>query len=59
VFWVALFVPLGVVSVAVLGFFTWQLWRRVQQFGRDVAAAGDRIGQASAEIQRVAPQPRR
>lgn len=58
-FWVALFVPLGVVSVAVLGFFTFRLWRQVRQFGRDVAAAGDRINQASAEIQRVAPQPRR
>jgi hypothetical protein len=60
VFWVALFVPVGVVSIAVLGLLTWRLWRQVRQFGRDVAAAGERIGRAAEEVQRLAPPaPRR
>jgi hypothetical protein len=54
-FWVALFVPVGVASVAVLGFLTWRLWRQVRQFGKDVAAAGERIGRASEELQRISP----
>jgi hypothetical protein len=56
VFWVALFVPVGVASIAVLGLLTWRLWRQVRQFGRDVAAAGERIGQASEEFQRISPR---
>ena len=59
-FWVALFVPLGVVSVAVLGLMTLRLWRQVRQFGRDVAAAGERISRASEELQQISPSaPRR
>jgi len=58
VFWVALFVPLGVASVAVLGLMTWRLWKQVRQFGRDVAAAGERISRASEELQRVSPAAR-
>ncbi len=54
-FWVALFVPVGVVSVAVLGLVAWRLWRQVRQLGRDVSAAGERISQASEELQRVSP----
>lgn len=54
-FWVALFVPLGVLSVLVLGLFTFRLWRQVRQFGREVSAAGERISQAAAQIQTVAP----
>lgn len=55
-FWVALFVPIGVVSIAVLGLLTWRLWRQVRQFGRDVAAAGERINRASEAIQQVSPR---
>jgi hypothetical protein len=48
------------VSIAVLGLLTWRLWRQVRQFGRDVAAAGERIGRAAEEVQRLAPPaPRR
>ena len=57
-FWVALFVPLGIVSMAVLGMITWRLWRQVRQFGRDVAAAGERINRASEALQRVSPGDR-
>ena len=54
-FFVVLFTSVGVVSLVVLGLLTLRLWRQVRQFGRDVAAAGDRIARASDELQRVAP----
>jgi hypothetical protein len=59
VFWVALFVPLGVLSVAVLGLMAWRLWKQVRQFGRDVAAAGERINRASEEFQEISSPSRR
>jgi hypothetical protein len=55
VFFVVLFTSVGVVSLVVLGLLTLRLWRQVRQFGRDVAAAGERIARASDELQRVAP----
>jgi hypothetical protein len=55
VFWVALFVPVGLVSVAVLGLVAWRLWRQVRQLGRDVSAASERISRASEELQRISP----
>jgi hypothetical protein len=58
VFWVALFVPLGVLSVAVIGLLAWRLWGQVRQFGRDVASAGERINRASEELQRVSTADR-
>ena len=54
-FWVALFVPVGLLSVALLGLVTWRLWRQVRQLGRDVSAAGERINRASEELQRISP----
>ena len=54
-FWVALFVPVGLGSVAFLGLVTWRLWRQIRQLGRDVAAAGERIGRVSEELQRISP----
>lgn len=54
-FWVALFVPVGLVSVAVLGLVAWRLWRQVRQLGRDVSAASERISRASEELQRISP----
>jgi hypothetical protein len=54
-FWVALFVPVGLVSVALLGLVSWRLWRQVRQLGRDVSAASERIGRASEELQRISP----
>ena len=52
-FYVALFVSVGVVSLAILGFLTLRLWRQVRQLGRDVAAAGERINRAMTEIDRI------
>ena len=54
-FWVALFVPVGVASIVFLGLLTWRLWRQVRQFGRDVSAASERISRASEELQRISP----
>ena len=54
-FFVVLFTSVGVVSLVVLGLLTLRLWRQVRQFGRDVAAAGERIARAGDELQRVAP----
>ena len=54
-FYAAVFVPLGIVTVLVLAAVGWRLWRQVRQLGREVAAASDRIGRASAELQRLAP----
>jgi hypothetical protein len=53
VFWVALFVPLGILSVAVIALFTLRLWRDVRQFGRTVSEAGDRIASATAALDRA------
>ena len=51
--WVLLYVALGVLSIAVLGLLTLRLWRQVRQLGRDVSAAGDRINSAMTEIEQI------
>ena len=51
--WVVLYVALGVLSIAVLGLLTLRLWRQVRQLGRDVSAAGDRINSAMTEIEQI------
>ncbi|MDQ1696286.1 MAG: hypothetical protein QOJ03_1639 [Frankiaceae bacterium] len=56
--WIVSAVVLAGAGLVVLGLFTLRLWRQVRQFGRDVAAAGERITQASDELQRAAPPPR-
>jgi len=53
VWWVLLYVALGVLSIAVLGLLTLRLWRQVRQLGRDVSAAGDRINSAMTEIEQI------
>jgi hypothetical protein len=58
VWWVVLYVCLGVVSIAVLALLTLRLWRQVRQLGRDVAAAGDRISTTMGEIEQIAPRGR-
>ncbi|HET7529880.1 MAG TPA: hypothetical protein VFJ98_02865 [Mycobacteriales bacterium] len=56
--WVIGYVVLGVVSIAVLGLLALRLWQQVRRLGRDVAAAGDRISRATAELGQITP-PRR
>jgi hypothetical protein len=53
VWWVLLYVALGVLSIAMLALLTLRLWRQVRQLGRDVAAAGDRINAAMTEIEQI------
>jgi len=58
VFYVALFVSVGVVSLVLLGALTLRLWRQVRQFGREVAAAGERLARASDALQQASGPPR-
>ena len=51
--WVVLYVAVGVLSIAGLALLTLRLWRQVRQLGRDVAAAGERINRAMTEIDKV------
>jgi hypothetical protein len=53
VWWVVLYVAVGVLSIAGLALLTLRLWRQVRQLGRDVAAAGERINRAMTEIDKV------
>ena len=56
--WVVLYVALGVLSIAGLALLTLRLWRQVRQLGRDVAAAGDRINRAMTEIEQISAHRR-
>jgi len=58
VWWVVLYVVLGVVSIVVLTLLTLRLWRQVRQLGRDVAAAGERVNAVMSEIDQIST-PRR
>jgi hypothetical protein len=53
VWWVLLYVVLGVLSIAALGLLTLRLWRQVRRLGRDVSAAGERINRAMTEIEQI------
>jgi hypothetical protein len=50
--WVALYVGIGVLGLAVLGAFGVRLFRQVRQLARDVKAAGERIAAASDRLSR-------
>ncbi|MBV9097195.1 MAG: hypothetical protein JO079_03965 [Frankiaceae bacterium] len=54
-FWVLLFVVLGVAGLGVLAALTVRLWRQVRQLGREVSAASTRLAAATEELQRIAP----
>jgi hypothetical protein len=54
-FWVLLFVGLGVLGLGVLAALALRLWRQVRRLGRDVAAASARLAAAGDELQRAAP----
>ena len=51
--WVVLYVAVGVLSIVGLALLTLRLWRQVRQLGRDVAAAGERINRAMTEIDQI------
>lgn len=48
--WVFLYVLLAVAGLAVLAGLTWRLWGQVRRLGREVAAAGERIAEATAQL---------
>jgi hypothetical protein len=58
VWWVVLYVVLGVLSIAGLGLLTLRLWRQVRQLGRDVAAAGERISRVTSEVEQISARRR-
>jgi len=58
VWWVFLYVVLGLLSIVVLALLTLRLWRQVRQLGRDVAAAGERVNAVMSELEQISP-PRR
>ena len=57
-FWVLLYVGVGVIGLGVLAALAVRLWRQVRQLGREVAAASARIAAASEELGRAAPPSR-
>jgi len=58
VWWVFLYVALGVLSIVVLTLLTLRLWRQVRQLGRDVAAAGERVNAVTSQLEQISA-PRR
>jgi len=57
--WIALYVGLAVLGLAVLGALTFRLWRQVRQFARDVSAAGAKITAVTDELSRITPPAKR
>jgi hypothetical protein len=51
--WIALYVGIAVLGIAVLGALTYRLWKQVRQFGRDVAAAGQKIAAVTDELAKL------
>ncbi|MDQ1684670.1 MAG: hypothetical protein QOC82_1407 [Frankiaceae bacterium] len=54
-FWVLLFVGLGVLGFGVLAALALRLWRQVRQLGREVTAASARLAAAGDDLQRATP----
>ncbi|HVS68565.1 MAG TPA: hypothetical protein VHE56_08445 [Mycobacteriales bacterium] len=48
--WVAFYVGMGVLGIAVLGAVAFRLFRQVRSLARDVKAAGERIAAASDQL---------
>jgi hypothetical protein len=48
--WVAFYVGMGVLGIAVLGAVGFRLFRQVRSLARDVKAAGERIASASEQL---------
>ena len=56
--WVILYVALGVVSLAVLAVLAFRLWRQVRDLGRQVSAASERLAKATGEWEQIDPRRR-
>ncbi|HVV76862.1 MAG TPA: hypothetical protein VHC43_12570 [Mycobacteriales bacterium] len=58
--WVAFYVGIGVLGIAVLGAVGFRLFTQVRQLARDVKAAGEKIAAASEQLSKQqAAQARR
>jgi hypothetical protein len=51
--WIALYVGIAVLGLAVLAVLSFRLWRQVRQFGRDVSAAGEKISAVTDQLSRI------
>jgi len=51
--WIVLDVALAVAGLVVLGLLAFRLWRQARALGREVAAAGERLGVAAATLDGV------
>jgi hypothetical protein len=56
--WIALYVGIAVLGLAVLAALTLRLWRQVRAFARDVSAAGATISAVTDELSRLSPPGR-
>jgi hypothetical protein len=56
--WIALYVGVAILGLAVLAVLSIRLWRQVRQFGRDVSAAGAKISAVADELARISPPGR-
>ena len=58
--WVAFYVGIGVLGIALLGAVGFRLYRQVRALARDVKAAGERIAAATEQLSKEqAAQQRR
>ena len=56
--WVLVDVLIGLVALVVLGAVAWRLWKAVSALGRTVARAGETVGDLTAGLEVVQPEPR-
>jgi hypothetical protein len=56
--WIALYVGIAVLGLAVLALLTVRLWRQVKAFARDVSAAGAKLTAITDELAKVSPPTR-
>jgi hypothetical protein len=50
--WVAFYVGIGVLGIAVLGAVGFRLYRQVRELARDVKTAGEKIAAATEQLSR-------
>jgi hypothetical protein len=56
--WIALYVGIAVLGLAVLALLTLRLWRQVKSFAREVSAAGAKLTAITDELSKVSPPTR-
>jgi hypothetical protein len=58
VWWIAFYVGIAVLGLAVLAVVSVRLWHQVRDFGREVSAAGVKIAAVNDELARITPPNR-